>query len=33
VVLEPLAGRVLVGPVQFLRVHALPGEEKGARDR
>jgi hypothetical protein len=33
VVLEPLAGRVRVGPVQFLRVHAPPGEEKGARDR
>jgi hypothetical protein len=33
VALEPLEGRMLVGPVQFLRVHAPPGEERGARER
>jgi hypothetical protein len=33
VVLEPAGGRVLVGPVQFLRAGATPGEERGARER
>jgi hypothetical protein len=33
VVLEPAGGRVLVGPVQFLRAGAPPGEERGARER
>ena len=33
VVLEPVAGRALVAPVQFERVRALPGEERGARER
>lgn len=33
VVLDPDGGRALVASVQVLRVHALPGDERGARDR
>jgi hypothetical protein len=33
VVLEPARGRALVASVQFLRAQALPGEERGARER
>jgi hypothetical protein len=33
VVLDPAGGRALVAGVQFLRVMALPGDERGARDR